>query len=262
MGLILSLLAVSVLGQRMVIWLGIASDPRGWFKRVIGALFLIIGIIIATGYSMPLESTILSHAGVFDVTQVEQMLLGAQNSNNTIASTIPLWDFSLLPKKRRSTKKRPSLPASTATLILTANPITLASLKGKVVLIDFWTYSCINCLRTIPYLNAWYAKYKDQGLVIIGVETPEFAFEHVNSNVETAVKNLGIQYPVVQDNEYATWNAFNNEYWPNDYLVDIDGYIVDQHSGEGDYAETEAAIQQALAERARPHGNAEASTTA
>lgn len=133
-------------------------------------------------------------------------------------------------------------------------PITLASLRGKVVLIDFWTYSCINCLRTIPYLNAWYAKYKDQGLVIIGVETPEFAFEHVAANVEAAVKSLGIQYPVVQDNEYDTWNAFNNEYWPNEYLVDIDGYIVHEHAGEGEYDVTEKAIQTALAERAARMG--------
>ncbi|HUD02904.1 MAG TPA: cytochrome c biogenesis protein CcdA [Candidatus Paceibacterota bacterium] len=236
-GLILSLLLVSVIGQRIVLWLGIASNPRGWFKRTIGALFLLIGIIIAAGYSTSLESTILSHAGIFDVTQIEQHLLGVQNLS-----------------KASQYKLAPELAGIDGYINTGGQPITLASLRGKVVLIDFWTYSCINCLRTIPYQNAWYAKYKDQGLVIIGVETPEFAFEHVQSNVEAAVKSLGIQYPVVQDNEYATWNAFNNEYWPNDYLVDIDGYIVDQHSGEGDYAQTEAAIQQALAERAARMG--------
>ena len=257
-GLILSLLTVSVLGQRIVAWLGIASDPHGWFKRVIGALFLLIGIIIALGYSTSLESTILSHAGIFDVTQVEQHLLGTQNSN-TNASSTPMG-FLTPAEKALQYQKAPELAGIDGYINTDGQPITLASLKGKVVLIDFWTYSCINCLRTIPYQNAWYAKYKDQGLVIIGVETPEFAFEHVKSNVEAAVKSLGIQYPIVQDNEYATWNAFNNEYWPNDYLVDIDGYIVDQHSGEGDYAETEAAIQQALAERAARNGNAQESS--
>ncbi|HEY5383410.1 MAG TPA: redoxin domain-containing protein, partial [Candidatus Paceibacterota bacterium] len=247
-GLILSLLLVSVLGQRIVLALGIASDPRGWFKRVIGALFLIIGIIIATGYSTELESTILAHAGIFDVTQIEQRLLGAQNSST--ASSTAMIGFLTPAQKATQYQKAPELAGIDGYLnTVDGQPITLASLKGKVVLVDFWTYSCINCLRTIPYLNAWYAKYKDQGLVIIGVETPEFAFEHVTSNVEAAVKSLGIQYPVVQDNEYDTWNAYNNQYWPNDYLMDIDGYIVDDHSGEGDYAQTEEAIQQALAER-------------
>jgi len=256
-GLILSLLAVSVLGQRVVAWLGIVSDPRGWFKRTIGALFLLIGIIIAAGYSASLESTILSHAGIFDVTQIEQHLLQGGNSTPTQTSqnaSSGAVGFLTPAEKALQYKVAPELAGIDGYINTGGQPITLASLRGKVVLIDFWTYSCINCLRTIPYQNAWYAKYKDQGLVIIGVETPEFAFEHVQGNVETAVKNLGIQYPIVQDNEYATWNAFNNEYWPNDYLVDIDGYIVDQHSGEGDYAQTEAAIQQALAERAARMG--------
>ena len=253
-GLILSLLLVSVLGQRIVLALGIASDPRGWFKRVIGALFLIIGIIIATGYSTQLESTILAHAGIFDVTQIEQKLLGAQNTSE--ASSTQMIGFLTPVEKAQQYQKAPELAGIDGYINTDGQPITLASLKGKVVLVDFWTYSCINCLRTIPYLNAWYAKYKDQGLVIIGVETPEFAFEHVASNVQAAVTKLGIQYPVVQDNEYKTWNAFNNEYWPNDYLVDIDGYIVHSHSGEGDYAETETAIQQALAERAARLGTA------
>ena len=280
-GLILSLLAISLVGQRIVGALGIASNPEGWFKRIIGALFLLIGIIIATGYSTELESTILTHAGVFDVTQVEQRLLegqnppntnGASNANNPSASlpagqggqatsSTPMMGFLTPAEKAQQYQKAPELAGIDGYINTPigpdgkAQPITLALLKGKVVLVDFWTYSCINCMRTIPYLNAWYAKYKDQGLVIIGVETPEFAFEHVTSNVEAAVKSLGIQYPVVQDNEYATWNAYNNEYWPNDYLVDIDGYIVHSHSGEGDYAETEAAIQQALAERAARIGS-------
>ena len=119
-----------------------------------------------------------------------------------------------------------------------------------MVLIDFWTYSCINCQRTLPYLKQWYDKYADKGLEIIGVHMPEFAFEKVLGNVESATEEFGLKYPIVLDNEYATWRAFGNNYWPRKYLIDIDGYIVYDHIGEGGYAETEEAIQRALAERA------------
>ncbi|HTH92958.1 MAG TPA: redoxin domain-containing protein [Candidatus Paceibacterota bacterium] len=129
-------------------------------------------------------------------------------------------------------------------------PFKLSDLVGKkVVLIDFWTYSCINCQRTIPYLNAWYQKYKDSGLVIVGVHTPEFDFEKDKSNVVAAVQKAGIQYPVVMDNNMGTWNAYSNQYWPHEYLIDIDGYVVHDHIGEGDYAATEKVIQSALQER-------------
>ena len=145
----------------------------------------------------------------------------------------------------------PELVSPDAYLNTDGKPITLAQYRGKdVVLLDFWTYSCINCQRTLPYLTAWYAKYKDQGLVIIGVHTPEFAFEHFESNVAAALQQFGITYPVVLDNEYNTWNAYQNEYSPHEYVIDIDGYIVHDHSGEGEYDVTEKAIQDALAERA------------
>ena len=125
-------------------------------------------------------------------------------------------------------------------------PLTLASLRGKVVLIDFWTYSCINCLRTLPHLKAWYAAYHKDGLVIIGVHTPEFAFEHVTSNVRAAVKRLGIPYPVVQDNRYRTWDNYANEYWPAEYLIDKTGHVRHTNFGEGDYAGTEQLIRRLL----------------
>jgi thiol-disulfide isomerase/thioredoxin len=132
---------------------------------------------------------------------------------------------------------------------------TLGSLIGKkVILIDFWTYSCINCIRTIPYLNAWYQKYENSGLVIVGIHTPEFDFEKNYNNVSTAVMEYGIKYPVVMDSNYGTWNAYNNLYWPNEYLIDIAGYIVHNHVGEGDYAASEAAIQGALQQRATALG--------
>ena len=132
---------------------------------------------------------------------------------------------------------------------INSKPITLADLRGKVVLVDFWTYSCINCIRTIPYLNAWYEKYADKGLVIVGVHTPEFEFEKDYNNVQAAVEKFDIRYPVAQDNEKGTWNAYDNRYWPRKYLIDADGYIRYDHIGEGGYAETEKVIQSLLAER-------------
>ena len=125
-------------------------------------------------------------------------------------------------------------------------PLTLDGLRGKVVLIDFWTYSCINCLRTLPHLEAWYRDYHRRGLVIIGVHTPEFAFEHVASNVGAAVKRLGIAYPVVQDNAFGTWNNYSNQYWPAEYLIDRHGRIRAYHFGEGDYGTSERNIRTLL----------------
>jgi len=125
--------------------------------------------------------------------------------------------------------------------------ITLAGYQGKkVVLLDIWTYSCINCQRTIPYLNDWYEKYSDKGLEIVGLHTPEFAFEHKIENVQDAVDRFEIKYPVVLDNDYSTWRALGNQYWPRKYLIDLEGNIIYDHIGEGDYEETEKAIQKAL----------------
>jgi cytochrome c biogenesis protein CcdA/thiol-disulfide isomerase/thioredoxin len=127
-------------------------------------------------------------------------------------------------------------------------PLSLASLRGHVVLIDFWTYTCINCIRTLPYLKAWDASYRHDGLTIVGVETPEFAFEHDAANVSNAIKQFGLRYPVVQDNEMGTWNAYGNEYWPADYLIDAHGQVRYAAFGEGDYDKTETAIRALLAE--------------
>jgi cytochrome c biogenesis protein CcdA/thiol-disulfide isomerase/thioredoxin len=126
--------------------------------------------------------------------------------------------------------------------------LTLASLHGRVVLVDFWTYTCINCIRTLPYLKAWDASYRDKGLTIVGVHTPEFAFEHDAGNVESAISRFGLRYPVVQDNNMGTWNAYGNEYWPADYLIDAKGQVRYAAAGEGDYGQTETAIRALLAE--------------
>ncbi len=127
-------------------------------------------------------------------------------------------------------------------------PLTLEGLRGRVVLIDFWTYTCINCIRTLPYLKAWDERYRDRGLTIVGVHTPEFPFEREAGNVEAAIEQNGLEYPVVQDNEYGTWNAWGNQYWPAKYLIDVRGRVRYAHFGEGEYEQTETAIRELLAE--------------
>jgi cytochrome c biogenesis protein CcdA/thiol-disulfide isomerase/thioredoxin len=129
-----------------------------------------------------------------------------------------------------------------------ARPLALSSLRGRVVLVDFWTYTCINCIRTLPYLKAWDATYRNRGLTIVGVETPEFAFEHDAGNVANAIGQFGLRYPVVQDNNMGTWNAYGNQYWPADYLIDAHGQVRYAAFGEGDYNKTETAIRALLAE--------------
>jgi cytochrome c biogenesis protein CcdA/thiol-disulfide isomerase/thioredoxin len=126
---------------------------------------------------------------------------------------------------------------------LNSRPLKLRELRGKVVLVDFWTYSCINCLRTLPHLKSWDERYRSQGLVILGVHSPEFTFEHDLGNVRTAVKRLGVRYPVALDNDFDTWQAYDNQYWPADYLVDQRGRVRELHIGEGDYDETEDHIR-------------------
>lgn len=131
---------------------------------------------------------------------------------------------------------------------INSDPLTMAKLKGKVVVIDFWTYSCINCQRTLPYLIDWDKKYRKDGLVVIGAQAPEFAFEKVRSNVEEAVKEAGITYPVVLDNDLELWNAYQNRYWPAKYFIDRQGNVRHTHFGEGEYAESERIIRYLLSE--------------
>jgi thiol-disulfide isomerase/thioredoxin len=137
-------------------------------------------------------------------------------------------------------------------LWLNSQPLTLAGLRGKVVVIDFWTYSCVNCLRTLPFVKRWYETYRDDGLVIVGVHTPEFSFEREAGNVRDAVANLGIRYPVALDNDYGTWTAWGNRYWPAKYFIDRRGHVRYAHFGEGAYEESEAVIRELLAEPALP----------
>jgi thiol-disulfide isomerase/thioredoxin len=132
---------------------------------------------------------------------------------------------------------------------LNSSPLTLASLRGKVVMVEFWTYSCSNCIANLPYVNRWHAQYKSSGLVVVGIHTPEFPFEKDAGNVATAVKRFAIEYPVAQDNRYTTWTAFSNKYWPAIYLIDRNSHIRYKHFGEGQYRQSEQAIRQLLDEK-------------
>ncbi len=133
-------------------------------------------------------------------------------------------------------------------------PLSLKQLRGKVVLVDFWTYTCINCIRTLPYLKALDARYRKDGLVIVGVHTPEFPFERDASNVQAAIKQNGIKYPVAQDNKYGTWDAYGNQYWPAEYFIDAKGRVRYTHFGEGDYGKKEQVVRELLAEAGRRPG--------
>lgn len=131
---------------------------------------------------------------------------------------------------------------------LNSPPLTMQSLRGKVVLVDFWTYGCINCFHTLPHVEAWDQQYRSKGLTIIGVHTPEFPNERSTENVKEAIRRYGIRFPVAQDNDYATWNAYGNQYWPAFYLIDKAGRIVYTHVGEGQYEQTQAWIEKLLAQ--------------
>ena len=133
---------------------------------------------------------------------------------------------------------------------LNSPPLAMGELRGKVVLVDFWTYDCINCLNHLPYIKDWHARYKDQGLVVVGVHSPEFAYEKSTKNVQKAIEKLKIEHAVAQDNGHRTWNAFRNSYWPAVYLIDKSGRIVYSHFGEGSYKQTENKLQALLAEPA------------
>lgn len=272
-GLCGTLFLVALAGQRVLEKLGVASDPDGWIKRFVGVLFIVLGIAIWSGYDKELEAYAAEH--FFDVTKIEQHLLpgtvqpplpvlaGTIDQGVAATGTAPTVGVQAtsemrVAKKARTLQSAPEITRPSGYVNTQGKPITIGEFKGKkVVLLDFWTYSCINCQRTLPYLKAWDAKYRDLGLEIIGIHTPEFAFEKVQGNVETAVQGFGLKYPSILDNDYGTWNAFGNSYWPRKYLVDIDGYVVYDHAGEGNYEETERAIQKALEERATVLGTGE-----
>ncbi len=259
-GLAIMLILVAFLGQKIVNKLGGVSDTNGIFRKFLGILFIVLGVMIIFGIDKKIEYDLLS-GGLFDITRVEQNLLKLNSPGNGLPNN-PIPDNDDGADEATSTTSTPSVTipkmhgpkapeiVNPSGYINTDNlPITIGQFRGKkVVLLDVWTYSCINCQRTLPYVEAWYEKYKDKGLVVIGLHTPEFAFEKVKSNVEDAVKKFGLTYPVVMDNDYSTWTAYGNQYWPRKYLISEDGEIIYDHIGEGNYDETEKQIQKALSE--------------
>lgn len=223
-------LAIALLaGSRVFAALKKSLGAGEWVRRSLGLTVLLAVIVIALGW----DTNILTRLSLNSTNHLEQSLI------NTISP-------STLSDKSSAEGTLPSFTG--ASPWLNSPELTPESLHGKVVLIDFWTYSCINCLRALPHVEAWYEKYKDHGLVVIGVHTPEFAFEKDEANVHRTVSDLGITYPVVLDNNYSIWQGFNNHFWPAHYFIDAAGNIRGHHFGEGNYIESEKTIRNLLTE--------------
>ena len=257
-----SMAAALLLGGKVFAALKRALGAGEWVRRGLGAAMLGGVVAIALG----LDTGVLARLSTASTGGLEQRLvdrLGERQGEGTRAMqggpAMMQASASVGPAMRAAGGSAAPLPdegaapsLDGATQWLNSAPLTAQQLRDKVVLVDFWTYSCINCLRTLPYVKAWAEKYRDQGLVVVGVHAPEFAFERKPSNVEKAVKDLGIAYPVAVDNQYAIWRAFGNQYWPAHYFIDARGRIRHHHFGEGDYAESERVIQQLLQEAGAP----------
>ena len=247
LGLIVVLIAVGFFGRAVAARFTWAVRPDGNFKKILGGVLLVVGMLIVTGTDKDIENYFVGKG--LGSTQLEQQLLAqytAPLSPHTAADTSS-------PPPSMTTSTTSSLPQLYRAPELTGltswvqgGPLTMADLHGKVVLIDFWTYSCINCIRTLPELVALDNAYRSQGLVIIGIHAPEFAFERIEDNVRAAIAKYGIQYPIAQDNDFAVWKAYANNYWPAKYLVDQNGSVRYEHFGEGAEMTTEQAIKDLL----------------
>lgn len=236
LGLTLVLLLIGYFGQKFVSKIKFASDPKGLFQRCIAILFIIVGLLIITGYDKKFQTWVSTHTP-FDIDSVSKQLLpeGRKTDNRELfnVQAYPAREFGMTDQW------------------INSEPLTIKELKGKVVLVDFWTYSCINCIRNNPYLSEWYQKYKNHGLVVVGVHAPEFAFEKNINNVQKAVNEQKIPYPVVLDNDFMTWNTYENRSWPTSYLIDATGQVRRVHEGEGEYDKEEQAIRQLLEENGK-----------
>ena len=266
-----SLALALLIGGRVFAAMKRSLGAGEWVRRGLGVAVLVAVVAVALG----LDTGFLTRLSLASTASLEQGLLdkfhpqtkepssvlmsgdAMMSGNNAMMSgNNAMMAGGAMMMKGGATTAAPealavegNLPAlDGAVTWLNSPPLTAAGLKGKVILVDFWTYSCINCLRAIPYVRAWAEKYKDQGLVVIGVHAPEFAFEKNVNNVKKAVADLKIGYPVAVDNDYAIWRAFKNQYWPAHYFIDAEGRIRHHHFGEGDYEGSERVIQQLLAE--------------
>jgi cytochrome c biogenesis protein CcdA/thiol-disulfide isomerase/thioredoxin len=225
-----SLALATLAGGRIFKALKKSLGAGEWVRRALGIAVLGAVLAIALGW----DRGVLTQLSYSSTNRVEQSLI------NTINPHLPAASGT------HGEGELPSLRGATSWL--NSAPLTPEGLRGKVVVVDFWTYSCINCLRSLPFVEAWYRKYSNHGLVVIGVHSPEFAFEKNEDNVRRAVSDLGITYPVALDNDYAIWRAFTNQYWPAHYFIDATGQIRSHHSGEGDYDQSEQTIRQLLTE--------------
>jgi cytochrome c biogenesis protein CcdA/thiol-disulfide isomerase/thioredoxin len=257
-------LAVALLaGGRVFAFLKKSLGTGEWIRRGLGVAVLLAVVAIVFGW----DSTVLTRLSLSGTNSLEQSLIDKINPQNPAApggAMMAMSNSNMAMSNSKTdghammmsaAKPAGNLPVegeipsfAGATLWLNSPPLTPESLRGKVVVVDFWTYSCINCLRALPYVESWYQKYKDHGLVVIGVHAPEFAFEKDPKNVRRAVADLKITYPVALDNDYAIWQAFNNQYWPAHYFIDATGHIRAHHFGEGNYDESEQIIRTLLTE--------------
>lgn len=242
----LPMLAIAYGGQALTTKVKALARYSTRLQQVFGVLLIGLAAAIYFQYDTVIQTKIVEKfPGLgtgFEKSLIENFESNNENTNSTNSETNNSGDTSQVQLKNLG-------PAPEFTGIsnwLNSKPLTMAALKGKVVLVDFWTYSCINCIRTLPHITKLHADYAQQGLVIVGVHTPEFAFEKSTENVQTALKRHNIQYPIAQDNDFGTWNAFRNRYWPAKYLIDQSGNIVYTHFGEGNYEETEQVIRQLL----------------
>jgi cytochrome c biogenesis protein CcdA/thiol-disulfide isomerase/thioredoxin len=243
-GLAVPLLAIALWSQRLASrWSFIRAHARA-ARQVSGVFIGAMAILIATGALTSLQETVPSlglNAFVTPSVQIQLDRIAGEKPN--ICAINQAKSSASLPLDCAA----PNFTGITAWLNTSQDrPLTLRSLRGKVVLVDFWTYSCINCRRSIPHVEAWYQRYKKDGLVVVGVSAPEFAFEHVVSNVASGAGSLGITYPIAVDDNLATWTAYHNNYWPAEYLIDQHGIVRHTSFGEGDYSTTEADIRELL----------------
>lgn len=241
-------------GQKLVGNTRFLSKYTGRIQQAFGVLLLLTALAIGTNYDKVLQARILdalpsysSFLTGFEKSSVvkEQLdiLKGIRGSEEPKETNVQSELFNVTNKV-----EAPEFTGITKWLNPEI-PLTMKDLRGKVVLVDFWTYTCINCIRTLPYVTSWYDKYKDKGFVVVGVHTPEFEFEKNTQNVLDAVKRFNVHYPVAQDNDYATWNAYQNRYWPAEYLIDAKGIVRRVHFGEGEYDQMEMAIQKLLGKK-------------
>jgi cytochrome c biogenesis protein CcdA/thiol-disulfide isomerase/thioredoxin len=249
------------------------SRRSGALQMAMGAVMIVVALAMLNDYDLRFQSALAKDLPAFLVDPTQHLesssaarraladVRGAPRSKLAAATTRPVHAVSSGGAARRlGLRDFGPAPGFTDTQrwfnTPGGRPLTMAGLRGRVVLIDFWTYSCINCLRTLPYLEAWDNRYRAAGLTIVGVHSPEFPFEKDAGNVAAAIAREGIRYPVVQDNDLGTWNAWGNEYWPAHYFVDARGHVRSAHFGEGDYGHSEAVIRELLAEAGRRVGAA------